>query len=137
MVTLTGLDLSWTVSDSEEGIEVEIAGPDADLLLEEHGKAIFAMEHLLPKLVRGISGESAYCQIDCLNFKADRLEELRKLALNSADEVRKSGEPKTLKLLNPAERRLVHMALADQEGVETESEGRGYLKRLTIWPTDD
>ena len=136
MVTLTGLDLSWTVSDTEEGIEVEIAGPDAELLLEEHGKAIFAMEHLLPKLVRGISDERAYCQIDCLNFKENRLEELRKLALSSAEEVRDSGEPKTLKLLNPAERRLVHMALADQEGVETESEGRGYLKRLTIWPLD-
>ncbi len=136
IVAVSGLELSWTVKDTEEGIMVELEGADAELLLEENGKAIFAMEHLLPKLVRGRSGQRAYCHIDCLDFKARRLEELTEMALRWAKTVKETGEPKTLDLLNPAERRHVHMSLAQAEGVETESEGRGYLKKLTIWPMD-
>ncbi len=135
ILAVVGLDLQASVSVQGDEVEVEIEGPDAELLLEGGGKALSAMEHLLPKVLRGISEEKFFCHIDSLGFREKRQLELESSAREAADVVRGSGEPKTLDPLNPAERRIVHMVLADDPDVETESKGRGYLKKLTIWPT--
>jgi len=135
LVTVTGLDLDWEIEETADRVEVSLEGPDSDLLLREHGKSLFAIEHLLPKVIRGISGEKVFCQVDSQGFRENRRQELEDLALSAAEEVKDTGEPKTLPLLNPSERRIVHMTLADDGDVETESEGGGYLKRLTVWPS--
>ncbi|NJL26387.1 MAG: hypothetical protein HC897_00230 [Thermoanaerobaculia bacterium] len=56
------------------------------------------------------------------------------LALRVAEDVLSLGETRLLEPMNPADRRVVHMALAESEGVETESEGEGYYKRIKIMP---
>ncbi|MCB1033992.1 MAG: hypothetical protein KDD47_09185 [Acidobacteria bacterium] len=134
LVAVTGLDLEVEVTVDGDDVEVEIGGPDAELLLEEEGKPLSAIEHLLPKVLRGISGRKYFCHVDCLGFRERRRSELETLARELADEVRETGDSRTLEPLSPAERRIVHMSLADDPDVETESTGGGYLKRLTIWP---
>jgi spoIIIJ-associated protein len=130
-------DVSGRVYEGGERLEVEITGRDSRYFLEQHGKALFALEHVLPKLIRGLSGERAFVKVDCGNFRKDREEELRELAEEVAAEVAESGREETLDWLNPAERRIVHMTLAENSDVFTESEGSGYLKRLTVYPADD
>jgi spoIIIJ-associated protein len=129
-------DVSGRVYPGEERLAVEISGRDTRYFLEEHGRALFSLEHLLPKLVRGLSGEGVFLKVDCENFREDREQELRQLALEVADEVAETGRPETLDWLNPAERRIVHVALADNPDVTTESGGSGYLKQLTVYPAD-
>lgn len=134
LLALTDLDVDFDIEIDGDRIEVDLGGPERDVLLEEQGRALFSIELLVPILIRGLNGQRVFCHVDAGGYRAEREEELRELALEMAEQVAASGEEKTLDWLNPAERRVVHMALADHESVETESEGRGYLKRLTIWP---
>lgn len=134
LLDLADLDLEWELWREEDVLHVELTGEDSDLVLSDEGSVLYSLEHLLPQLIRGIDGEDVFCQVDCDGYRKDREEELRELARNSAAWVVENDREKTLRELNPAERRIVHMELADHSDVETESEGRGYRKRLTIWP---
>ncbi|MGH9464462.1 MAG: R3H domain-containing nucleic acid-binding protein, partial [Thermoanaerobaculia bacterium] len=64
-------------------------------------------------------------------------EELRELAQRAAAKVRERGRPWHLEPMAPHERRIVHLALADDPEIETESVGEGYLKRVRIKPAQD
>jgi spoIIIJ-associated protein len=117
-----------------ERLEVELWGPDDDMLLEDKGEVLLAIEHLLPRMLRGIYGDAMPVRVDCNDFHFQREERLRELARRTADDVRRSGRPRTLGELDPAERRIVHVTLAEDADVETESIGDGFYKRLKVLP---
>ena len=85
-------------------------------------------------MIRTLSGETVPVRVDCDNFHEIREERLRSLAQRVAEEVRRKGRPRVLEPMNPADRRIIHVTLADDPGVVTESEGDGYFKRVTIRP---
>jgi spoIIIJ-associated protein len=72
--------------------------------------------------------------VDCDNFHDIREERLRSLAQKVAEEVRRLQRSRTLEPMNPADRRIIHVTLADDPGVATESDGDGYFKRVTVRP---
>jgi spoIIIJ-associated protein len=135
LLEVSGLDLGARVlRDEEERLVVELSGKDADRCFEDEGEILLAFEHLLPRIIRTLSGESVLCRVDCENFHEIREEQLRTLAQRIAGEVRLRQRSRTLEPMNPADRRVVHMTLADDPNVVTESEGEGYFKRVTIRP---
>ena len=71
---------------------------------------------------------------DCDGFRQKKEEELRQIAKRAAEKVKLSGERQQLGSMNPYERRIVHLAVADEEGVSSESNGNGFMKRITIAP---
>ncbi len=117
-----------------ERLEIELWGPDDQILLEEDGQLLLAIEHLLPRMIRGIYGDALPVRVDCADFHADREDRLRELARRTADEVRRRGRPRTLEEMDPAERRIVHITLEDDPDVTTESIGDGYFKKLKVLP---
>ncbi len=139
LLAVSGLQLSFEVDEAVSGdgpaIAIDLDGPDAGLVLREQGKALYALEHLVPRVMRGSEESRVLCEVDCQGFKAARFRELESIARGAAEAVLATGRGRTLELLNPAERRVVHLALAEVAGVETHSEGDGYLKYLTISPT--
>jgi peroxiredoxin len=72
--------------------------------------------------------------VDADGYRKERQEELVERAHAVADEVRDGGNSRSLGSLNPFERRLVHIALRDDEDVRTLSKGEGFLKRMEIAP---
>jgi len=128
------LDLESQVSEGEGQLEIELSGPDRDRLVEDRGNLLLAIQHLLPRLIRGYTGRSIPCHVDSENFHASREVELRELAQEAAQEVRDRQQPRTLPPMNPAERRIIHVTLADDKEVATESQGKGFFKRVTISP---
>ena len=134
LLRIAGLDLQATIFQGEERLEVELAGADVDWCFADDGEFVMAAEHLLPRLIRSLSGETAAVRVDCDNFHEIREERLRALAQKVAEEVRRIGKPRMLEPMNPADRRIVHTTLADDPGVGTESVGDGYFKRVTIRP---
>jgi spoIIIJ-associated protein len=73
-------------------------------------------------------------RVDSQGFRSQRVASLERLAREAAEEVRRRGRPKTLHSMNPSDRRTVHMALKDTEGIVTESSGEGFYKRITVRP---
>lgn len=134
LVDLAGLEIEWTIRRGDDEIEVDFAGEDAEILKEDGGKLLHSIEHLLPRVVRGWSGRGIPCKVDCENFRADHEEELADQALDTADTVRSTGTPQTLEPMSPADRRIIHITLADDPDVETESEGDGFFKRVRVKP---
>jgi spoIIIJ-associated protein len=134
VLRIAGLDLAPRVLQGEDRLEVDLAGEDVDWCFADDGELVLAIEHLLPRLIRSLSGEPTLVRVDCDNFQEIREERLRSLAQRMAEEVRRFGKPRTLEPMNPADRRIIHVTLADDPHVVTESEGDGYFKRVMIRP---
>lgn len=132
---LGDLDLSAEVTTSDSGLEAELRGPDEDSLFEDRGRLLLALQHLLPRMVRGLTGASVPCRVDSDNFHEVRAEQLRMLAQDAAAEVRRERRARTLEPMSPDERRIVHLTLADDPAVETESHGTGLFKRVAVRPS--
>jgi predicted RNA-binding protein Jag len=134
LLHIAGLELTGKVCQGEERLEIDLQGPDSDWCFADDGELLMSIEHLLPRIIRSLSGEAVLCRVDCDNFHEIREERLRSLAQKVADEVRLRGKPRTMLPMNPADRRIVHVTLADNPAVETESQGQGYFKRITVRP---
>ena len=131
---LTDIEAEADFFLDEERLEVELWGPDDHLLLQDDGQLLLAIEHLLPRMLRGLHGDTMPVRVDCNDFHFLREERLRDLALRTAGEVRRRGRPRTLDELDPAERRIVHLTLADDPDVTTDSIGDGFYKRVKVLP---
>jgi spoIIIJ-associated protein len=134
LLELAGAEMESSVLQGDERYEIELWGPDQDLLLRDDGRPLLSIEHLLGRVVRGLTGEAVYCRVDCDQFHEIREERLRDLAQRVASEAVSSMRPRLLESMAPDERRIVHITLADDPGVETESQGEGYFKRVKIIP---
>lgn len=132
ILRLAGLDLDCTVTLEDETIYADLTGPDRGVLLDEDADLLQSIEMLLPRVMRGLVGDSFPCRVDSEGFRRKRETELQGLARKAAEVVREGVQAVTLEPMNPAERRIVHMALADAKDVKTESEGDGYFKQVVI-----
>jgi predicted RNA-binding protein Jag len=135
LLRLAGLDLAPRVFQGEERLEVDLSGEDVDWCFADEGELLMAVEHLLPRMIRSLSGETMAIRVDCDNFHEIREERLRSLAQRVAEDVRKRGKPRVLEPMNPADRRIIHTTLADDPNVVTESDGDGYFKRIMVKPS--
>lgn len=134
LLRIAGLSLVPRILQGEDRLEVDLSGEDVDWCFADDGEFVVSVEHLLPRLIRSLSGEAPLVRVDCDNFQEIREERLRSLAQRVAEEVRRKGRPRMLEPMNPADRRIIHMTLADDPGVVSESSGDGYFKRVTIRP---
>lgn len=119
--------------DSPEYV-VDLAGPDADLLLEKNATLLHALEHVLLKAIRLDEDHLHRIVFDCMDWRRTRLEELRLIAQVAADRVIDMGDPFTLSPMNARERRIIHLALKDHPKVRTLSEGFGPERKVVIHP---
>lgn len=129
-----GLRYEAEVLEGEDRLEIDLSGPHRDLLVAEDGELLLAIEHLLPRVMRGFCGDSSAVRVDCENFHEIREERLRSYAQQTAGDVRKSGRPQTLDPLSPSDRRIVHLTITHEPGVRSRSEGDGFLKRVRVEP---
>ncbi|MEO1367689.1 MAG: R3H domain-containing nucleic acid-binding protein [Acidobacteriota bacterium] len=127
------LEIEYTITDGDV-MELEFSGEDSEYLVEDNGKVLKAIEHIVPRTVRGLIGRSVSVNADCDGFRADHEDSLRQAAEDLAREVSRSGKPKSMSPMNPADRRIVHLTLVDDPEVDTISQGHGFMKRVKIVP---
>ena len=123
--------ISCRVTEEAERIRVEVDGEDRDLFLERRGEGLQALQVILGRI--GDENDKPIF-VDSAGFRQGRDEEIVEIALLAAEKVKKMKEPHRLSLMDPYERRIVHLALKDNPDVETESEGEGFQKRVVIRP---
>lgn len=112
----------------------ELIGDDVEPLLTNKGEGLNGLEVLTGRIAAKRLGRPVYPRLDAEGFRAHQRESLEELARRSADEAKRTRRPQLLPPLPPGERRLIHLALAQDPDVETESEGEGFLKRVAVRP---
>jgi len=134
LLEVADLEVEVEVLQGDGQLEIELSGPGQQALIADRGSLLLAIQHLLPRTIRGLTGRSVPCRVDSGNFHKMQEESLERLAHKVAEEVKQEDKPRSLEPMNPAERRIIHLALAEDDGVVTESQGRGFFKRVTIRP---
>lgn len=128
----SGLDLRANATETEQGCVIDLEGEDAPLLRAEGGELLGALEHLVNQ-IHGRSlqrGQRFVCDVD--DFRATREAELRAMACHAAERVRATGASFNFGPMDASERRVIHLALAHEEDLHTESVGEGNARRLRV-----
>ncbi len=145
IVHVSGLELNVNVRPVAtdgvgpgDGAEVlaDFDGKDKGILLERNAEVLQAFEHLAFRALRLESAFHEKIHIDCGGYRALRFEELRMTARVAAERVQTSRQPFRLNPMSSRERRIVHMALKDMNGIRTESVGVGEERQVVIHPVD-
>ncbi len=110
-------------SRSGETVTLAVTGPDAALLVGQHGQTLDALQYLLMLMTNKGQGTRLRITVDADGYRARRAQKLIDFANELAAEVGKTGQEAITDALNPMERRIIHTALADNPDVETYSEG--------------
>lgn len=131
---LTGarFDLRATASESELGCLLGIEGEDSGLLLGQGGELLDALQQILNQAFgRSLpKGHRIIC--DANNYRAAREAELRAMANHAARQVRATSSPFVFGPMDPMERRIIHLSLATEQDLATESIGEGNARRLRV-----
>ena len=135
---LTRMAIEATVSATEDAdrVTLEIQGADSALIVGKQGVTLDALQYLINKMVvRGTeASDDKPIVVDAEGYRDRRAQELGDLARRLADKARTGGKPVAAAPMSPADRRIMHLALADEPGVITQSEGEGNARRLMILP---
>ena len=133
-----GLAAAVVVEDGPEGgLIARITGDDVDVLVERNGEVLDAVQSLAAQAVRRIDGNQRRgVLVDANDHRAKRADLLTRLAIRAAEEAVEYGEEVELDPMSAMDRRTVHMALADREGIETRSEGEDPRRRIVVVPAD-
>jgi spoIIIJ-associated protein len=130
LVKVFPLEISYRIQRRNGFLFVIFDGPDKQLLLWKDGQLLLALQHVLNKL------STEKVQVDCEFFRKRKEKKIHEYALQAAQHVRQSGRNEILELMNPYERRIVHIAVNQIPGITSESLGDGFLKRVKIFPVD-
>ncbi|HJM53517.1 MAG TPA: RNA-binding cell elongation regulator Jag/EloR [Dehalococcoidia bacterium] len=121
--------------ETDDGVPVfDIEGEDSGLLIGRRGETLQSLQYLVNLIVTHQLGRSAYVQIDVEGYKQRRRETLAGVAQRTAERVVDTGESAELEPMSAYERRWVHMALANNSEVTTESSGEGSDRFVVIYP---
>lgn len=125
-------DLDVSAEWTDEGCMVNLSGRDAHFALAENGEMLDALEVILFQVYgREMDREHRFV-VDAEGFRQTRKSELHAMARFAGDQVRKNGRPFTFGVLNSTERRVIHMALQQEDDLTTESIGEGRERRLQV-----
>ncbi len=119
----------------EEGtIALNIEGDKSGLLIGRKGRTLDALQFIVNKIVNKALEKKTQVVVDSENYRQRRNDHLIQMALKMSEKAKKSRKPVTTNLLNPHDRRMVHLALRDDEELYTKSRGEGILKKVVIIP---
>ena len=130
--------LDWALDvevhgDDPETLRVELYGEDREILVRNRAEVLEVFQYLTNRIFGRELGERRIV-VDSDGYRAQKEAELQEIAARVSERVKLTGREEELGSMNPYERRIVHLAVAELEGVTTESEGDGVMKRVVILP---
>ncbi|NLZ45766.1 MAG: KH domain-containing protein [Clostridiales bacterium] len=124
------------VNEIENGAEIELIGDDMQSFIGKKGEALDSLQYLSSLVCNKIDREYYRISIDCEGFRARRKIQLEELAKKIATNVKKNGRTSALEPMNPYERRIVHGAVSEIEGVSSRSVGEDPYRKVLISSTE-
>ncbi|HEY6357938.1 MAG TPA: R3H domain-containing nucleic acid-binding protein [Vicinamibacterales bacterium] len=127
-----GLQLDASLEETPDNVRVNLTGDGADALLKRKGEALDALQVVVNTAFRRDARGDRHYVVDALGFRKGKDDELRQTARLLMDKVRLSGTPHEIGPLNPYARRIVHLTVAEDDALETDSVGDAFLKSVVI-----
>lgn len=133
---LACMDIEATVHGSFDNglISLKMDGPQGALLIGRHGQTIDALQYIVNRIVNKDAEDKMRVILDTEDYREKRREKIRRLAHRLAARVKNSGQPVTVAPMNSHDRRIIHLALQDDGGVTTVSQGEGIFRKVKIYP---
>jgi spoIIIJ-associated protein len=132
VMTAMGAAPAVTASETRDGLRIDIEGDGAEALLLHRGEALRGLQTVVNAAFRRQLGEDRKILVDCQGFRRDKDAELRQMARFLGEKVARTGASEEMGPLNSYERRIVHLAVAELEGVTSESIGDAAVKTVII-----
>ncbi len=131
VTTAMGLSAEVSVHPIDDGTRVTIDGDDCEVLVRRKAAGLDALQHLVNAAFRR-EHPQGHIVVDCLDYRKGKDAELRETAKVLAERARETGEPQEIGPLNPYQRRIVHLAIAEDPTVSSESIGDAFMKTVVI-----
>lgn len=124
----------FEVVEIEDGIGINITSEDPGIIIGYHGETLESLQLLLSLYMSKKLGEFKRVTLEVGDYRKNREDWLKKLAIDSKEKALSEGREVKLEELKAWERRIVHMMLADDKEVVSESMGEGRERALVIKP---
>jgi spoIIIJ-associated protein len=132
VVSAMGVNVTTELEVTAEGTRINLVGEDCGILVRRGAEGLQALQHIVATAFRRQLGDDNRIVIDCNGFRKDKDAELRQMAHFVAEKARSTGMPQEMGPLNPYERRIVHIAIAEDPSVSSESIGDAFMKTVII-----
>ncbi len=125
---------SVSVEMKNSRIYYNINGGDSAILIGKRGQTLDAIQYVAEKIINKQSESRVRIQIDVEGYLENRKASLKKLASRLSEKVKRTGKPVTVGHMTAHDRRIIHLALKNDNKVRTQSLGDGFLRKLVIFP---
>jgi spoIIIJ-associated protein len=115
-------------------IQISFQGFDLPLLLGHNAELLDALQYIARRAFANEVADGLQIDFDANGYRSARRTELEMMAQKAAERVRGSKIPFVFDPMNAQDRRIIHLALVEEHGVRTESEGDGQMRRVKVMP---
>ena len=126
------LDLEASAEEMPDGIRINLTGEDGNILIRRQGEALAALQHVVAAIYRHEASKAAAWSSIAWAIARARTTNCRQMALFLGGKAKDTGLAQEIGPLNPYERRIVHLAVAELESVTSESIGDAFEKTVII-----
>ena len=130
-VAAMGVPLDVTVVDAGDNIRVDLSGEGGEVLLKRRAEALDALQQIVNTAFRRELTDDRSFVVDCMDYRKGKDAELRQMARFTMEKAKTAG-PQEMGPLNPYARRLVHITVAEDPQMSSESIGDAFLKTVII-----
>lgn len=128
------IEVQIEILRKEDHVHVNLIGSDLGILIGRRGDTLDAMQYLVNLAVNRNKVDRTRFILDVEGYRGRREKTLQNLAMKLADKAKRKGQNVVLEPMNPHERRIIHTALQDVQGISTRSEGDEPYRKIVIIP---
>jgi spoIIIJ-associated protein len=127
-----GLSLDVAINDTPDGVRVEISGEGGETLLRRRAESLDALQVIVNTAFRRELNDDRSFVVDCLDYRKAKDAELRQMTRFVMEKVKTNRMQQEMGPLNPYARRIVHLTVAEDPALSSESIGDAFLKTVII-----
>ncbi len=134
IINLIEPDAMITVKQGLDRITFSIHSENPSMIIGKRGQTIEAIQYILEKIINKQTDQKTKVEIDIGDYLKTKHDKLANLATRMATKAKRTGKPATISKMNAYNRRIIHLALKDDNEVKTVSIGKNFLRKLVIFP---
>ena len=137
IVALMGVEnVTFSAIQKGEATIIRLDGDKMGALIGRRGETMESLSYLASLVANRMEGDYIKLGLDVAGYRGKRENDLTALAQKIGQKVRRSGRCFSMEPMNPYERRIIHSAISQMEGLRSESKGEGKDRHVVIYSTE-